>query len=194
MYGYCRLSRDEDKENYASIEEQKRIIQDFATSRNWTISDFYIDDNVSGYTFNRPAFSKMIEKVKGGKIDVVIAKDLSRIGRHNGRVLVLIDEFKNIQKNLILVSEMGGTYDVLNDRDDTIGITTWFNNYFNVYLWTSIIASVISLFNIGNLKNEANQSQNNLSWDEYLEKNFPSQGTKANFSDIRFKDNDQSEK
>ena len=127
MYGYCRLSRDEDKENYASIEEQKRIIQDYAISRNWTISDFYIDDNVSGYTFNRPAFSKMIEKVKGGKIDVVIAKDLSRIGRHNGRVLVLIDEFKNIQKNLILVSEMGGTYDVLNDKDDTIGITTWFN-------------------------------------------------------------------
>lgn len=32
-----------------------------------------------------------------------------------------------ICKNLILVSEMGGTYDVLNDRDDTIGITTWFN-------------------------------------------------------------------
>ena len=64
----------------------------------------------------------MIEKVKGGKIDVVIAKDLSRIGRNNGKVLVLIDEFKNMQKNLILVSEMGGSYDVLNDRDDTIGI------------------------------------------------------------------------
>lgn len=74
------------------------------------------------------------------------------------------------------------------------GITAWFDNYFNVYLWVSIIASVISLFNIRNLKNEANQSQKNLSWDEYLEKNFPSQGTKTNFSDIKFKDNDQSEK
>lgn len=129
VVGYCRLSRDEDKENYASIEEQKRIIKDYANTRNWIIEDkdFYIDDNVSGYTFNRPEFSKMVEGVKGGKIDVVIAKDLSRIGRNNGRVLVLIDEFKNMQKNLILVSEMGGTYDVLNDRDDTIGITTWFN-------------------------------------------------------------------
>ena len=127
--GYCRLSRDEDKENYASIEEQKRIIKDFAVTRNWKISDdnFYIDDNVSGYTFNRPEFSKMMNEVKGGNIDVVIAKDLSRIGRNNGKVLVLIDEFKDMQKNLILVSEMGGTYDVLNDRDDTIGITTWFN-------------------------------------------------------------------
>ncbi len=129
VVGYCRLSRDEDKENYASIEEQKRIIKDYANTRNWIVEDkdFYIDDNVSGYTFNRPEFLKMIEGVKGGKIDVVISKDLSRIGRNNGRVLVLIDEFKNMQKNLILVSEMGGTYDVLNDRDDTIGITTWFN-------------------------------------------------------------------
>ncbi len=41
---------------------------------------------------------------------------------------MLIDEFKDMQKkNMILVSEMGGTYDVQNDRDDTIGITTWFN-------------------------------------------------------------------
>ena len=129
VVGYCRLSRDEDKENYSSIEEQKRIIKDYAISRNWFISDddFYIDDNVSGYTFNRPEFSKMMEKVQKGEIDVVIAKDLSRIGRNNGLVLVLIDEFKNMQKNLILVSEMGGSYDVLNDRDDTIGITTWFN-------------------------------------------------------------------
>ena len=127
--GYCRLSRDEDKENYSSIEEQKRIIKDYASTRNWIIEDkdFYIDDNVSGYTFNRPEFLNMIKKVKENKIDVVIAKDLSRVGRNNGKVLVLIDEFKNMQKNLILVSEMGGTYDVLNDRDDTIGITTWFN-------------------------------------------------------------------
>ena len=108
VVGYCRLSRDEDKENFISIEEQKRIIKDYAKSRNWNLKDddFYIDDNISGYTFNRPAFSKMMKKVKIGEIDVVIVKDLSRIGRHNGRVLVLIDEFKNMKKNLIAVSEM----------------------------------------------------------------------------------------
>lgn len=129
VVGYCRLSRDEDKENYSSIEEQKVILQDYAASRGWKISenDFFIDDNFSGYTLDRPEFSKMIRKVQRGEIDVVLAKDLSRIGRNNGKVLVLIDEFKTMQKNLILVSEMGGCYDVLNDRDDTIGITTWYN-------------------------------------------------------------------
>ena len=129
VVGYCRLSRDEDKENYSSIDEQKIILQDYAISRGWKISenDFYVDDNVSGYTLDRPDFSRMLRKVQRGDIDVVLAKDLSRIGRNNGKVLVLIDEFKAMQKNLILVSEMGGSYDVLNDRDDTIGITTWYN-------------------------------------------------------------------
>ena len=44
VVGYCRLSRDEDKENYSSIEEQKRIIKEYASTRNWIISDedFYI--------------------------------------------------------------------------------------------------------------------------------------------------------
>ena len=47
VVGYCRLSRDEDKENYSSIEEQQVILQDYAASRGWKISenDFFIDDN-----------------------------------------------------------------------------------------------------------------------------------------------------
>ena len=104
VVGYCRLSRDEDKENYSSIEEQKRIIKEYASTRNWIISDddFYIDDNVSGYTFNRPEFSKMMEKVKGGKVDVVIAKDLSRIGRNNGKVLLLILKSRKISGRFIM--------------------------------------------------------------------------------------------
>ena len=126
---YARLSRDEDRENYSSIEEQINIIKEYAKGRGWYIADenVYIDDNVSGYTFDRPKFAQMLENVSAGKIDVVIAKDLSIIGRNNGKVLCLIEEFKKAGKNLILISEMEGVYDVQNDRDDTIGITTWFN-------------------------------------------------------------------
>ena len=126
---YARLSRDEDRENYSSIEEQINIIKEYAKTRGWHIADenVYIDDNISGYTFDRPEFSKMLQNVATGLIDVVIAKDLSRIGRNNGKVLCLIEDFKKSGKNLILISEMGGVYDVQNDRDDTIGITTWYN-------------------------------------------------------------------
>ena len=41
VVGYCRLSRDEDKENYSSIEEQKRIIKEYASTRNWNISQCF---------------------------------------------------------------------------------------------------------------------------------------------------------
>ena len=143
---YARLSRDEDRENYSSIEEQINIIKEYAKSRGWYIADenVYIDDNVSGYTFNRTGFTQMLENVNSGKIDIVIAKDLSRIGRNNGKVLCLIEDFKKSGKNLILISEMGGVYDVQNDRDDTIGITTWFNERYVKDISRKVRTNIVS--------------------------------------------------
>lgn len=143
---YARLSRDEDRENYSSIEEQINMIKEYAKSRSWYIEDknVYIDDNVSGYTFDRPKFTEMLDNVSNGKIDVVIAKDLSRIGRNNGKVLCLIEDFKKAGKNLILISEMGGVYDVQNDRDDCIGITTWFNERYVKDISRKVRANMLS--------------------------------------------------
>lgn len=143
---YARLSRDEDRENYSSIDEQINMAKEYAQSKEWYISDenIYIDDNVSGYTFNRADFTRLLENVKKGIIDIVIAKDLSRIGRNNGKVLCLIDEFKKTGKNLILISEMGGVYDVQNDNDDTIGITTWFNERYVKDISRKVRANMLS--------------------------------------------------
>ena len=150
---YARLSRDEDKENYSSIEEQIRMIKEYAGAKGWYIADknIYIDDNVSGYTFNRPAFRRMLEDLDEDVIDVVVAKDLSRIGRNNGKVLTLIDDFKKANKNLILVSEMGGVYDVQNDRDDTIGITTWYNERYAKDISRKTRANMLSKQKTGRL-------------------------------------------
>lgn len=125
--GYCRLSRDEDKKNYSSIEEQIQMINDYASSNNEKIDEFYIDDNVSGYLFNRPDFNKMLDELYAGNISTIYAKDLSRIGRKNGRVLTLIDDIKEMGKNLILVNELGGTLNVQENNNDCLGITTWYN-------------------------------------------------------------------
>jgi site-specific DNA recombinase len=130
VVGYVRLSRDEDKENYSSIISQQDIIHEYAKGRNWDIKYMYIDDNCSGYTFNRPAFSEMISELEAGKIDVVIAKDLSRVGRNNGQVLVLIDRFIEINKRLILINEANGGLDILEDNTDILGIKTWYNEMY----------------------------------------------------------------
>lgn len=129
VVGYVRLSRDEDKESYSSILSQKSIIEEYATSHNWVILKYYEDDNWSGYSFDRPAFNMLIKDFESNCIDVVIAKDLSRIGRHNAYTLLFIDKIKMLNKRLILPKE-GKGYDTVEDESDLLGITTWYNEMY----------------------------------------------------------------
>lgn len=121
--GYVRLSRDDDKRNYVSIENQKLIIRQFAAECNMVIDRWYEDDGISGYIFNRPGLNQLMDDLDKD-IDRVFVKDLSRIGRHNARVLLLLEDFKERKKELIVVDT---NYNSKTDDDDTIGITTWYN-------------------------------------------------------------------
>jgi len=121
--GYVRLSRDDDKRNYISIENQKLIIEQYVASQNMIIDRWYEDDGVSGYVFNRPGFNQLLEDLDKD-IDTVFAKDFSRIGRHNAKVLLLLDEFLERNKRLVVIDD---NYDSLKPDDDVIGIKTWYN-------------------------------------------------------------------
>lgn len=120
--GYVRLSRDDNKRNYSSIENQKLIIQKYAEENNMIVRHIYEDDGISGYSFNRPDFQKMMANLD--TIDVIIAKDLSRIGRHNAKVLLFLEEMEEQGKRVILIDD---NYDSLYSDDDIIGIKTWDN-------------------------------------------------------------------
>lgn len=121
--GYVRLSRDDDKRNYVSIENQKLIINQYASNNGMVIDRWYEDDGVSGYIFDRPGFRQMMADLDKD-IDTVYVKDFSRLGRHNAKVLLLLDEFQERGKHLIVIDD---NYDSFDSSDDTIGIKTWFN-------------------------------------------------------------------
>jgi len=80
---YIRLSREDgDKEESSSVTNQRDIITRFANeSENFVIVDEYVDDGYTGTNFNRPAFQKLLKDIEKGKVDTVITKDLSRLGR-----------------------------------------------------------------------------------------------------------------
>lgn len=79
---YCRLSQDDKQEGDSnSIINQKKILKKYAMDRGYTNIRFYIDDGISGTTFNRPGFQSMIADVEAGKVKRVIVKDMSRLGR-----------------------------------------------------------------------------------------------------------------
>lgn len=80
---YLRLSKEDiDKEGEsASIENQRKIIQKFAKEHSLSIYREYSDDGISGTTFERPAFRQLIMDIEKNEIDLIIIKDLSRLGR-----------------------------------------------------------------------------------------------------------------
>ena len=133
---YARLSKD-DGSRYSSIEAQiqlaKEYIKELAEKININEDNIevtiYIDDNVSGFIDleDRPDFNRLLEDVKHRKIDIIIAKDLSRIGRKNGLTQTLLDEWKSHNINLILLQEMGRAFNLLEDDDDLIGLSGWWN-------------------------------------------------------------------
>ena len=64
-----------------SIQTQKMMLEKYCRDNNFTIKEVYIDDGYSGLNFDRPAFKRLIADIESGKINLVITKDLSRLGR-----------------------------------------------------------------------------------------------------------------
>ena len=82
---YLRLSKEEfsNEKESNSITNQKLIIDNYLEkNKEYKLVDYYIDDGYSGTNFNRPEFQRMLEDIKHKKIDVIIIKDLSRLGRN----------------------------------------------------------------------------------------------------------------
>lgn len=121
---YERLSRDDEKSKYVSIENQRMIIEKYAKENGIVIDKHFEDDGFSGYTMDRPDFNELKHLVDDGLVDIIIAKDLSRIGRHNANVLLFLERLKEHGVRIILVDD---NYDSATDSDDVIGIKTWYN-------------------------------------------------------------------
>lgn len=79
---YCRLSNDDERDGESvSIENQKLLLQNYVRQRGWNEVDVYIDDGYSGTNFQRPGFLEMLEDARHGLINLILVKDLSRLGR-----------------------------------------------------------------------------------------------------------------
>lgn len=80
---YLRLSRDDENAGESnSIATQRMILRRYADQNNLRVVDEYIDDGYSGTSFERPSFKRMIADIEAGRINCVVTKDLSRLGRN----------------------------------------------------------------------------------------------------------------
>lgn len=81
---YCRLSQEDGRLGESlSIENQKAILLQYAKDHRFPNPTFFVDDGVSGVTFDRPGFQAMLSEVEAGHVAVAITKDLSLLGRNS---------------------------------------------------------------------------------------------------------------
>lgn len=128
---YSRLSREDgDKAESDSIRNQKELISDFiAKQPDMELVDEYIDDGYSGTNFERPGFQRMMEDVKKGKINCIVVKDLSRLGRNyieTGKYLERIFPLMGVR--FISITDH---YDSMNEMGDADQIIIPFKNLIN---------------------------------------------------------------
>ena len=133
--GYIRLSVL-NKDSHGSVENQKLIIEEWGKQNKIIISRFYVDNGFSGKRFDRPAFQEMLYDIQTGRIECVLVKDLSRLGRDYINVGYYTKIFFP-SKNVRFVS--------INDQFDiTDGIT---NRDKSTYIQSSTRVPLINLFN-----------------------------------------------
>jgi len=110
---YCRLSRDDNNGSLESmsIGNQRQMLVDYVKEKGWTLRDCYIDDGFSGVNFERPDFKRMIRDADAGKIDCIITKDLSRLGRNYVKAGYYTEEY---------FVERGIRFIAINDSIDTM--------------------------------------------------------------------------
>lgn len=115
---YCRLSKDDDGKmgESSSIQTQRDILEGYCRQQGFLIYDFYVDDGYSGLNFQRPGFERMLNDIDGGKVNLVITKDLSRLGRDYIQTGYYIEiYFQNKQVRYIAVND---GYDSNLDNND----------------------------------------------------------------------------
>lgn len=82
---YIRLSESDEDKTYESesesITNQRNLLLDYVKTSGFTLIDEYVDDGFTGTNFDRPAFQRMLKDIESGRINCVITKDLSRLGR-----------------------------------------------------------------------------------------------------------------
>jgi DNA invertase Pin-like site-specific DNA recombinase len=128
---YLRLSREDgDKLESDSISNQRDLINEYLSKhKELRFAGEYVDDGYTGTNFERPSFKRMMEDVKSGKVNCIIVKDLSRLGRNyieTGRYLEKIFPFLGVRFISIL-----DNYDTMGETSDADQIIMPFKNLIN---------------------------------------------------------------
>ena len=103
---YERLSRDDELQGESnSISNQKQYLEDYARRNGFPNPTHFTDDGISGTRFDRPGFTAMMEEVEAGRVEAIIVKDMSRLGRDYLKVGQIMEILRQRGVRLIAIND-----------------------------------------------------------------------------------------
>ena len=150
---YVRLSRDDERAGESlSIENQKAILGEYIEKQGWTLYDVYVDDGISGTTFERPGVKRLLEDAKQGVINTILVKDMSRFGRNYILVGQYLDYvFPAFGVRFVALSDNIDTEQKDSAAMDMMPITNVFNEW-----WAASTSKKLRMVKAKNAKNGKN--------------------------------------
>ena len=114
---YCRLSKDDDLDGEsASIANQRDMLEHYCEKQGWEVVAVYQDDGYTGLNMERPDLKRMIKAIERRQVNLVITKDLSRLGRNYLQTGYLIEDF--FPRNGVRYIAMNDGIDTLRENND----------------------------------------------------------------------------
>ena len=127
---YIRLSKEDgDKEESESVVNQRKILRAFAEENHYRVYDEYVDDGYTGTNFNRPDFKRMITDIENKKVNMVITKSLSRLGRDYIETGRYIEKYFP-ENNIRYIAVLDDVDTFLDKNCDTVALKNIFNDFF----------------------------------------------------------------
>ena len=127
---YIRLSKEDgDKEESESVTNQRKILRAFAEENHYRVYDEYVDDGYTGTNFNRPDFKRMITDIENKKVNMVITKSLSRLGRDYIETGRYIEKYFP-ENNIRYIAVLDDVDTFLDKNCDTVALKNIFNDFF----------------------------------------------------------------
>ncbi len=127
---YCRLSKDDDlKGESASIANQRDMLEKYCKKQGWEVVSVYQDDGYTGLNMERPSLKRMLKAVEQRQVNLVITKDLSRLGRNYLQTGYLTEDF--FPRNGVRYIAMNDGIDTLLDNNDIVPFKNILNELYS---------------------------------------------------------------
>ena len=141
---YCRLSKDDDDKDgdSASIQNQRDMLEQYCAVKGWEVVAVYQDDGYTGLNMNRPDFMRMIKAIERRQIDIVLTKDLSRLGRDYIQTGQLIESF--FPKNNVRFIAVNDSVDTDKENNEIVPFRNLLNQMYSADVSKKVHSSYLT--------------------------------------------------